>query len=91
MSEFQSHIETPEQSNKLERLESDGLILDLGGGGEGLVSRIEGDRVCVVDIRMSEIITTIEHKKLENTEMYNVFLRPHFTAGVLSPIFLSSG
>ena len=55
MSEFQSHIETPEQSIKLERLESDGLILDLGGGGEGLVSRIEGDRVCVVDIRMSEI------------------------------------
>ncbi|MHA2080678.1 MAG: class I SAM-dependent methyltransferase, partial [Candidatus Thorarchaeota archaeon] len=33
----------------------DGLILDIGGGGEGLVSRIEGDRVCAVDIRMSEI------------------------------------
>jgi ubiquinone/menaquinone biosynthesis C-methylase UbiE len=55
MPETQTHIETPEKKIKLNRLESDGLILDIGGGGEGLVSRIEGDRVCAVDIRMSEI------------------------------------
>lgn len=55
MSKTQIHIEIPEQKIKLERLESDGLILDIGGGGEGLVSRIEGDRVCALDIRMSEI------------------------------------
>ncbi len=30
-------------------------MLDIGGGGEGLVSRIAGDRVCAVDYRMSEI------------------------------------
>ncbi|MFX1607381.1 MAG: class I SAM-dependent methyltransferase [Promethearchaeota archaeon] len=55
MTESQTHIETPEQKIKLERLDYDGLILDIGGGGEGLVSRIEGDRVCALDIRLSEI------------------------------------
>jgi ubiquinone/menaquinone biosynthesis C-methylase UbiE len=39
----------------LERVTADGLILDIGGGGEGLVSRIEGEKVCALDIRMSEI------------------------------------
>jgi ubiquinone/menaquinone biosynthesis C-methylase UbiE len=55
MTESQTHIETPEQKIKLERFENEDLILDIGGGGEGLVSRIEGDRVCALDIRMSEI------------------------------------
>jgi ubiquinone/menaquinone biosynthesis C-methylase UbiE len=50
-----SHIETAEQKISLERLKSGGLVLDIGGGGEGLVSRIEGDRVCALDIRLSEI------------------------------------
>ncbi len=31
------------------------LILDVGGGGEGLVSRIAQDRVCAVDIKLSEV------------------------------------
>ncbi|MFX1578533.1 MAG: class I SAM-dependent methyltransferase [Promethearchaeota archaeon] len=55
MTEIQNYVETPEQEIILERLEGDGLILDIGGGGEGLVSRIEGERVCAIDIRMSEI------------------------------------
>ena len=55
MPENQTHIETQEQKIKLERLGSDGPILDIGGGGEGLVSRIERDKVCVLDLRMSEI------------------------------------
>ncbi|KXH70071.1 MAG: hypothetical protein AM326_04650 [Candidatus Thorarchaeota archaeon SMTZ-45] len=55
MSESQTHIETPPQKIKLERVTTEGLILDIGGGGEGLVSRIEGERVCALDIRMSEI------------------------------------
>ncbi|MGD9395998.1 MAG: class I SAM-dependent methyltransferase [Candidatus Thorarchaeota archaeon] len=55
MTDSQTHIETPEQKIKLERLENEDLILDIGGGGEGLVSRIEGDRVCALDIRMNEI------------------------------------
>ncbi len=50
-----SRVETSIQDISLKRLNSEGLILDIGGGGEGLVSRIEGERVCAVDIRMSEI------------------------------------
>lgn len=48
-------VETPVQQITLKRLNPEGLILDIGGGGEGLVSRIEGKRVCALDIRMSEI------------------------------------
>ena len=55
MPESQSRIETQVQKISLSRISEEGLILDIGGGGEGLVSRIEGDRVCALDIRMSEI------------------------------------
>ncbi|MFW9809125.1 MAG: class I SAM-dependent methyltransferase [Candidatus Thorarchaeota archaeon] len=50
-----SRLETEVQKITLKRFEKEGLILDIGGGGEGLVSRIERERVCAVDIRMSEI------------------------------------
>ena len=50
-----SRVETPVQQITLKRLNPEGLILDIGGGGEGLVSRIEGERVCALDIRMSEV------------------------------------
>ncbi|MHA2160706.1 MAG: class I SAM-dependent methyltransferase [Candidatus Thorarchaeota archaeon] len=50
-----SRVETPVQQIALRRLNPEGLILDIGGGGEGLVSRIEGERVCALDIRMSEV------------------------------------
>jgi len=50
-----TRVETLVQIINLEPLTSDGLILDIGGGGEGLTSRIGGERVCAVDIRMSEI------------------------------------
>lgn len=32
------------------------LVLDVGGGGEGLVSRIATERVCAVDIKFSEVL-----------------------------------
>ena len=51
----ETNIETSIQRINLKKLHSDGSILDIGGGGEGLVSRIEGSKVCAVDIRMSEI------------------------------------
>ena len=50
-----TRVETPLQKITLKRLNPEGLILDIGGGGEGLVSRIEGKRVCALDIRISEI------------------------------------
>ncbi|MGY5871525.1 MAG: class I SAM-dependent methyltransferase [Candidatus Thorarchaeota archaeon] len=55
MVEQSSKCTTPIQKITLEHIETKGLILDIGGGGEGLVSRIEGSRVCAVDIRLSEI------------------------------------
>ncbi|MHA1970669.1 MAG: class I SAM-dependent methyltransferase, partial [Candidatus Thorarchaeota archaeon] len=37
------------------QIQTEGRILDIGGGGEGLVSRIGGAKVCALDIRISEI------------------------------------
>ncbi|RDE16554.1 MAG: hypothetical protein C4K47_01545 [Candidatus Thorarchaeota archaeon] len=50
-----STFQTPFQEIAFERLRSTGLVLDVGGGGEGIVSRIEGSRVCAIDINLSEI------------------------------------
>lgn len=48
-------IETTIQEIPLPSLPDDGLILDIGGGGEGIVSRIWGERVCAIDIQMNKI------------------------------------
>jgi len=48
-------LDVPLQHINLEDIAEFKLILDIGGGGEGLVSRIAGTRVCAVDYRMSEI------------------------------------
>jgi len=53
--ETPSRYVTPIQEISLRPIQTGGLILDIGGGGEGLVSRIEGKKVCAVDIRLSEI------------------------------------
>lgn len=50
-----STFEAPIQKIRLGRLPDGEIILDVGGGGEGLVSRIEGARVCAIDIRIDEI------------------------------------
>jgi len=43
------------QRIRLEAIPGNGPILDIGAGGEGLVSRIAGSRVCAVDIRIEKI------------------------------------
>ncbi|MBN2230904.1 MAG: class I SAM-dependent methyltransferase [Candidatus Thorarchaeota archaeon] len=48
-------FETPMQDIALKPVDTHGLILDIGGGGEGLVSRIAGSKVCAVDYRLDEI------------------------------------
>ena len=53
--EDHSTYTTSIQKITLKQIQTEGRILDIGGGGEGLVSRIGGTRVCAVDIRMSEI------------------------------------
>jgi ubiquinone/menaquinone biosynthesis C-methylase UbiE len=46
--------ETPVQRIQLPKVPA-GLVLDIGGGGEGLVSRVAELRVCVVDLNLSKI------------------------------------
>lgn len=50
-----SSFVTPIQPISLEHIPGRNPILDIGGGGEGLVSRLEGHRVCAVDIRFDKI------------------------------------
>ncbi|MHA1882052.1 MAG: class I SAM-dependent methyltransferase [Candidatus Thorarchaeota archaeon] len=50
-----SRFEVPQQEITLEQIPGTGRIIDIGGGGEGLVSRIEGQRVCALDRRISEV------------------------------------
>jgi len=46
---------TPIQEIRLDNIEAKGLVLDIGGGSEAIVSRMEGKRVCAVDIDMIKI------------------------------------
>jgi ubiquinone/menaquinone biosynthesis C-methylase UbiE len=39
--------------------ESDGLVLDIGGGGEGIIGRLKGKQVVAIDLRMDELEETI--------------------------------
>ncbi len=61
MKDSLSSSSSPVQIIHLEDLPKDRLILDIGGGGEGLVSRIGGKHVCAVDYRMSEILEAKIH------------------------------
>ena len=56
-----SSFETPVQKRELEKLPREGLIIDIGGGGEGLVSQIETSRVCAVDINLNKIREALIH------------------------------
>jgi ubiquinone/menaquinone biosynthesis C-methylase UbiE len=64
--ESQSLLETQVKKINLQHFSGKGLILDIGGGGEGLVSRIDGDRTCALDIRMSEIREAQIHGQSSN-------------------------
>ncbi len=55
MSSNSVSFKTPVQKLQLQRIRQPGVILDIGGGGEGLVSRIEGSRVIAVDLNISKI------------------------------------
>jgi len=54
-------FETPLQRIVLKEILEEGLIVDIGGGGEGFVSRVAGERVCAVDNRIHEIIEARIH------------------------------
>jgi ubiquinone/menaquinone biosynthesis C-methylase UbiE len=39
-------------------METDGLILDIGGGGEGIIGRLHGKQVVAIDTREEELMET---------------------------------
>jgi len=45
----------PQQEVVLHRLPGQGLILDIGGGGEGIIGLLMGDRVVAVDLSREEL------------------------------------
>ena len=53
--DHQTLFETPIQQVLLQELTDSGFVLDVGGGGEGFISRIGGERVCAVDIALNKI------------------------------------
>ncbi|MCC6569840.1 MAG: class I SAM-dependent methyltransferase [Anaerolineales bacterium] len=43
-------VRMPEQSMKLEDFPAEGWILDIGGGGEGVIGRLKGSQVVAIDL-----------------------------------------
>jgi len=52
------YFETSRQSVDLRNVELAGRILDIGGGGEGIISQHFGDRVVAIDTRKEELEET---------------------------------
>lgn len=46
------------QSIELSPIETDGLILDIGGGGEGIIGKLNGQQVVAIDISKRELEET---------------------------------
>jgi ubiquinone/menaquinone biosynthesis C-methylase UbiE len=49
-----AHI-VEQQKVEIRPIEADGFILDIGGGGEGIIGRLNGRQVAAIDIRPSEL------------------------------------
>ena len=45
---------------EVEDFESEGFILDIGGGGEGVIGRLKGKDVVAIDIRRDELEEAVE-------------------------------
>lgn len=59
-------FEPPIQYVQLKMIVGGKRILDVGGGGEGLVARVAGSRVCVVDINIDKIREARIHEEQAN-------------------------
>ena len=46
------------QTIEMNAIETDGLILDIGGGGEGVIGRLHGSKVVAIDTRIEELKET---------------------------------
>ncbi|TFG05035.1 class I SAM-dependent methyltransferase [Candidatus Thorarchaeota archaeon] len=70
MSDDPDMFRTPVLRIPLKHIPDEGRVLDIGGGGEGLVSRLEGKRVCAVDVLLNKIrearIYSVESQWIQN-------------------------
>jgi len=53
-----SSYDTDAQTVEVSRIETDGLILDVGGGGEGIIGRLNGEQVVAIDTHERELMET---------------------------------
>ena len=53
-----SSYDTEVQTLEVSRIETGGLILDVGGGGEGIIGRLNGKQVVAIDTREGELVDT---------------------------------
>jgi ubiquinone/menaquinone biosynthesis C-methylase UbiE len=53
-----SSYDTEVQTLEVSRIETGGLILDVGGGGEGVIGRLNGKQVIAIDTREEELVDT---------------------------------
>jgi ubiquinone/menaquinone biosynthesis C-methylase UbiE len=58
MSEEPKYYEYPQQLVDVSDFHAEGLILDVGGGGEGVIGRLFGPRVLAIDLRRDELAET---------------------------------
>jgi ubiquinone/menaquinone biosynthesis C-methylase UbiE len=54
----QEYYATEKQTIEMKPIETKGLILDIGGGGEGIIGRLNGRNVVAVDTRIEELEET---------------------------------
>jgi len=47
-----------QQVVEIEPFKVDGFILDIGGGGEGIIGRLNGEQVVAIDKRLDELEET---------------------------------
>ena len=48
---MESDYNAETQTIEVSRIETNGLILDVGGGGEGIIGRLNGKQVVAIDTR----------------------------------------
>ena len=55
---MESSCDTETQTIEVSHIETNGLILDVGGGGEGIIGKLNGKQVVAIDTRERELMET---------------------------------
>ena len=54
----QQYYATKKQTIEMKPIDTKGIILDIGGGGEGIIGRLNGKQVVAIDTRIEELEET---------------------------------